>query len=179
MKKYSTILFLLIAIISQAKSIEVGKQKNYITITNAFNACNAGDTIFIHAGTYYEKNLIINKTITLIGINYPILDGEFKYEIISVQSSYVVINGLKIQNSGVSSIVDFAGIKLYNVSNVKVENNIVQNCFFGIYLQNSINCLIQNNRLSASAKEEQQSGNGIVVEPIGPVWIRLNQLKIK
>ncbi|MCU0321878.1 MAG: nitrous oxide reductase family maturation protein NosD [Chitinophagaceae bacterium] len=161
MKKYSTILFLLIAIISQAKSIEVGKQKNYITITNAFNACNAGDTIFIHAGTYYEKNLIINKTITLIGINYPILDGEFKYEIISVQSSYVVINGLKIQNSGVSSIVDFAGIKLYNVSNVKVENNIVQNCFFGIYLQNSINCLIQNNRLSASAKEEQQSGNGI------------------
>ena len=50
---------------------------------------------------------------------------------------------------------------MYNVSNVKVENNIVQNCFFGIYLQNSINCLIQNNRLSASAKEEQQSGNGI------------------
>jgi len=161
MKINCTILFLLIAIVSQAKSIEVGMQKKYVTITSAFNACNAGDTIFIHAGTYYEKNFIINKPITLIGINYPILDGEFKYEIISVQSSYVVINGLKIQNSGVSSIVDFAGIKLYNVSNVKVENNIVQNCFFGIYLQNSINCLIQNNRLSASAKEEQQSGNGI------------------
>jgi len=42
-----------------------------------------------------------------------------------------------------------------------VVNNIINDAFFGIYSQYGIHCLIQNNTLTASAVEEQQSGNGI------------------
>src|SRR5690606_5041038 len=67
----------------------------------------------------------------------------------------------KLINSGVSSIVDIAGIKIYNSRNVHIKNNILSETFFGIYIQNSVKCEIINNKLSASTKIEQNNGNGI------------------
>ena len=55
-----------------------------------------GDTVLVDAGYYKEKNLVINKRIVLKGINYPVLDGEKKYEIISVKANGVVVDGFRI-----------------------------------------------------------------------------------
>lgn len=161
MKSYLTILFLLIVCSVKSTTIQVGKQKKYTTITSALNAAKNGDTILVDAGIYHEKNLIISKPVVLKGINHPVLDGEHKYEIISIKSPDVTIDGFKLQHSGVSSIVDYAGIKICNVRNANILNNIIDDAFFGIYSQYGTNCLIQNNTLTANAKEEQQSGNGI------------------
>lgn len=161
MKNWFTILCCVVVCSLHASVIQVGKQKKYTTITSAVNAVKNGDTILVDAGTYHEKNLIINKSIVLKGINRPVLDGEHLYEIISVKSPNVTVDGFKLQHSGVSSIVDFAGIKIYNVHNVSIVNNVIDDAFFGIYSQYGTNCLIQNNTLTAHAKEEQQSGNGI------------------
>jgi len=112
-------------------------------------------------GYYKEKNIVIGKRITLKGINHPVLDGENKYEIVSIRANGVVIDGFKIIHSGVSSLEDISGIKIYDCRDVIVKNNILDDTFFGIYTQNGFNCIIENNRLTASNKEEQQSGNGI------------------
>ncbi len=72
-----------------------------------------------------------------------------------------MIDGFRIMHSGISSLEDLSGIKVYDSKNVVVKNNILEDTFFGIYIQNGLNCSIENNRLSASSKEEQQSGNGI------------------
>ncbi|HMJ46543.1 MAG TPA: nitrous oxide reductase family maturation protein NosD, partial [Ferruginibacter sp.] len=42
-----------------------------------------------------------------------------------------------------------------------IRNNILEDNFFGIYAQNAVNGTIENNKLFAAGKEEQQSGNGI------------------
>ena len=97
----------------------------------------------------------------LIGINYPVLDGEKKYEIISIKANGVVVDGFKIMHSGISSLEDLSGIKIYDSRNVVIRNNILEDTFFGIYTQYGINCTIENNTLTAFSKEEQQSGNGI------------------
>ncbi len=97
----------------------------------------------------------------LIGIGYPVLDGEHKYEVVSVKSSGVTIKGFTIIHSGISSMEDFAGIKIYGCHDVLIKDNILEDNFFGIYAQHGINCTIENNRIRASVKEEQQSGNGI------------------
>lgn len=161
MKQFVIILLLFISSTIQATVITVGKNKSFTSITQALHIAQSGDTIVVDAGIYYEKNLIIKKPIVLKGIQHPVLQGEHKFEIISVKSDHVIIDGFKLQNSGVSSIIDYAAIKLYNVRNVSIVNNIIENAFFGIYTQHAINCLIKNNTLSANAKEEQQSGNGI------------------
>jgi len=120
-----------------------------------------GDTILVDAGIYHEKNLEVNKTIVLTGINYPVLDGEKKYEIVSIRANGVVLNGFKIIHSGVSSMDDIAGVKIYNRRDVVIENNLLDDTFFGIYVQQGTNCTIRNNKIIAYNTEEQQSGNGI------------------
>lgn len=162
MKKTPLILFMMgCNIATHAKVLHVGKDQFYKTITTAIQAAAIGDTVLVDAGLYHEKNLQINKTIVLTGNGHPVLDGEKKYEVISVKANGVVVDGFTIIHSGVSSIEDFGGIKIYNCRDVVIENNILDDTFFGIYAQQGTNCTIQNNQLTAYGDEEQQSGNGI------------------
>lgn len=151
----------LIGLGSAARTIRVGQQQPFHSISQALTAAATGDTILVDNGIYREKNIVINKSITLLGNNFPVLDGERKYEILSVKVDGVTIKGFKIIHSGVSSLIDIAAIKIYSCHNVTVSGNIFEDTFFGIYSQSSINCLIENNKLTAIGKTEQESGNGI------------------
>lgn len=142
-------------------TLRVGKQQTYHAVTAALKSANEGDTILVYPGLYKEQNLTIDKRIVLKGIDYPVLDGEHKYEIISVKANGVVVEGVKLQHSGVSSLNDIAGIKIYHCRNVVIANNILDDTFFGIYAQLSNSCIIKQNRLTGNSKLEQQSGNGI------------------
>ncbi len=154
-------VFIFFAINLFAKTIRVGKLQTFKTIQQGLMASINGDTVLVDAGNYHEKNLIISKSVFLLGINYPVLDGDGKYEIISVKANGVVVDGFKIMHSGISSIEDFAGIKIYSSRDVVIRNNILEDTFFGIYSQYGTNCTIEKNSITSYAKEEQQSGNGI------------------
>ncbi len=146
---------------SFAHIIYVGPRKKVKSIRSAILMASNGDTILVDAGTYKEGNLIISKQLTLIGDKYPIIDGQNKYEVFSIKANKVVIDGFKIYHSGTSNLDDYAGIKIYDSREVTIQNNILDDTYFGIYLQYAKNCLIKNNQLKAYNKEEQQSGNGI------------------
>ena len=161
MRSLLFILSLFICYAASAKTIHVGANRPFKTLTAGLNAAVDNDTVLVDAGHYREKNLVVNKSIILIGINYPVLDGEKKYEIISIKADGVVVDGFKIIHTGISSLQDLSGIKIYDCKNVVVKNNTLEDTFFGIYTQNGVNCTIENNRLTANSKGEQQNGNGI------------------
>ena len=146
---------------ASADNIYVGAKRAHKTVKSAIVSAMEGDTIFVDAGHYREKNLVIDKGIILKGIDYPVLDGEKKYEIISITSNGAVVDGFRLIHSGISSLEDLSGIKVYDSRDVVIKNNILEDTFFGIYIQNGINCSIENNTLKAISLEEQQSGNGI------------------
>jgi nitrous oxidase accessory protein len=135
--------------------------KGHSSIQQALLKAQPGDTIDVQRGLYREGNININKSITLRGHGSPVLDGQLKFEVISVRADDVVIEGFKIINSGRSSINDIAGIRMYGVRNVVIKNNILDNNCFGIYSQFGINCTIEGNKVSAHGTEENLSGNGI------------------
>ncbi len=141
--------------------IHVGPLHKVKSIRTAIRIANNGDTILVAAGIYKEGNLIISKQLTLIGDKYPIIDGQNKFEVFSIKESKVVIDGFKIYHSGTSNLDDYAGIKVYDSREVAIQNNILDDTYFGIYLQYAKRCVIKNNQLKAYNKEEQQSGNGI------------------
>lgn len=141
--------------------LHVGKGKPYATIAAALRASNSGDTLLISKGIYKEGNLIVDKALCLLGKDTPVLDGELRYEILSVRSSNVIIKGLQLQNCGRSALNDPAAVKIYNAKNVRIEGNILVNNYFGIYLQYATHCGIKNNLIRATQKQEYQSGNGI------------------
>ena len=155
------ILLLIICLPICAKNIHVGAKYSHQKIKKALSEAHDEDTIVIHEGTYKEGNIIIQKKITLLGINKPVLDGQNKYEILSIKSSGVIVQGLIIQNSGFSTLDDPGAIKIYNCDNVIIKNNELRDNFFGIYLQQANHCKIEHNRIHAKGVEEQQIGNGI------------------
>ena len=162
----SKVLIILLSLLlsgsaGRAGNIKVGNDKGAPTIKEALRMAADGDTILVSAGTYREKNIVINKSIVLLGKDYPVLDGEHAYEILSVKASRVVIRGFRLIHSGVSSMVDIAAIKIYNARNVTISDNILYDTFFGIYAQSSVNCIFENNKLTGIAATEQASGNGI------------------
>ncbi len=162
MKKVIVILMALIFWVeSFGHIIHVGPLHKVKSIRTAIRIANNGDTILVAAGMYKEGNLIISKQLTLIGDKYPIIDGQNKFEVFSIKESKVVIDGFKIYHSGTSNLDDYAGIKVYDSREVTIQNNILDDTYFGIYLQYAKRCVIKNNQLKANNKEEQQSGNGI------------------
>lgn len=162
MKKilFDVLLFITLPTSVFAKTHYAGKQYN-TTIQQAIGMAANGDTVLVDAGLYQEKNIIINKAIVLKGVNKPTLDGENKYEIISVKSNNVTVDGFKIIHSGTDVLDDPAGIKIYESRNVSIINNDLYDTFFGIYSQRSTACIIKGNTLRAIALTEDKIGNGI------------------
>jgi nitrous oxidase accessory protein len=162
MKKYVLIFVLLVSCLQLfSATIYVGANRSVKKIRSALTQAKSGDTIFVDQGHYHEGNIIISKKIHLTGIHHPVIDGDKKYEIFSVKADNVIIEGFKLVHSGISNLDDYAGIKLYDCRGVIVQNNILDDTYFGIYVQYGKNCTIKNNKLAAYYKEEQQSGNGI------------------
>lgn len=160
MKKILFIMLLFSSFL-HAHIIEVGPKKTIKSIKKAIYLAKIGDTIIVHKGTYKEGNIIIDKKVVFIGKDFPILDGQKKYEVLSVKADSVVVDGFKVIRSGHATLEDPCGIKVYNKKNVIIQNNILDDNFFGIYIQNGRNCLIKNNTIIAYGKEEQEIGNGI------------------
>ncbi|CAN5299615.1 right-handed parallel beta-helix repeat-containing protein [soil metagenome] len=158
------ITFLLLFILSHSASAEilkVGSGMRYNGINTAIAAAGTGDTIIVSQGIYKEKGIIVDKKITLIGEGYPVLDGEGKYEVLSVKANGVIVKGFTITHSGSSSLEDIAGIKIYNVRDVVISDNILDDTYFGIYSQYGTNCTIENNKITSYGQAELMSGNGI------------------
>lgn len=120
-----------------------------------------GDVLILTSGIYKVDNIKINKSINLIGENYPIIEGNKKDEVINVLADNVHIKGLVIKGAGISFLNENSAIKLNEVSGCVIEDNILKDNFFGIYLSKSFNCVIKNNKIEAYNKTETSSGNGI------------------
>lgn len=164
MKKLAIILFVGLLVASwplQATTIIVSKTSATKTIQGAIKQAQPGDTILVKSGVYREGNLIIEKPITLLGENFPVLDGENKFEIITIHTTNATISGFKFKDTGVASIHDLAAIKILESRNLKIKNNQFENTFFGIYLANSSHIWIEENVLLSDEEAEHQIGNGI------------------
>ncbi len=161
MKKISFIVFLLFFSIGKAATIQVGANFQVKKIKQALALAKDGDTILVHSGIYKEGTILINKKIYFIGKNFPVLDGQHKKEVLSINANDVVVKGFKVINSGHAALNDPCGIRVYDKNNVTIQGNILDNNFFGIYLQNSTNCIVKNNIIKAYGKAEQLIGNGI------------------
>jgi parallel beta-helix repeat protein len=108
-----------------------GGAQNYSRIQWAIENASDGDSVFVYSGTYFE-NVIIDKTLTLIGEdrNTTIIDGGNAGIGIQINSlAYVNVSGFTVQNTATSAI--------YITSSVNcriAHNNILNNNGDGVFL---------------------------------------------
>jgi nitrous oxidase accessory protein len=166
-------LMLMIPATVWGHAIVVAPHTAVASLQQAVGQAQNGDTIIVKSGTYISVNTIINKQLTILGQNKPVLDAHFKDEVVTIVSNNVTFDGFTVQNSRTGSMRDFAGIRLSRVQNVTVSNNTLLNNFFGIYLSDCDSINVVNNHLSGSNNLEN-SGNGIHLWKCKQVLIRGN-----
>jgi parallel beta-helix repeat protein len=136
----------------------------YQYIKDAIENSIDGDTIFVYGGIYFE-NLIINKSLSIIGENKnsTVIDGFYKQYILSLYQDSTRISNFTFINSG--GFNDNAGViinsEFNQISNCIMSrlksgiiinsksNNIINNCIFhtsgdGIFVKSSNNNNISN-----------------------------------
>jgi nitrous oxidase accessory protein len=161
MKTLLTILSTIVFLFASGTKIVVGSNQPVTSVKQAVLMAKDGDTILINPGVYKEGSLIITKSISLIGNNHPALDGENKYEILTISGKNIIIRGITFQNSGYSAMNDFASIKVVDASNITIEDNTIINAYFAIHISNTAYATVRHNTIKGTPKTEQLSGNGI------------------
>ena len=170
------LLFWMISIFP--KTLKVGIDKEFKTINSAIVAAQNGDTILVNKGHYKEGNINLTKSITLIGIGRPILDGQMKYEVVSFRANHITLEGFKIINSGEDEVTNIGAVRLYNSQFSVIKNNIFENNYFGITVQRGYQCLIQNNKITTNrGKSQELIGDGIHIWSSAEIWVKNNYIQ--
>ena len=163
MKKTLTYLFVLFLVHTSisAQVLEVCSNCKVTSIKEAIRVSKAFDTIIIKKDTYKEYNIVVDKPLTIIGEDYPVIDGELKGEIFTITSDCVTLDGLFIINVGTSYTEDYAAVRVKRSKHFIIQNLVLEKLFFGIYLEKASDGIVYHNKIIGDAEEEYNSGNGI------------------
>jgi len=142
---------------SYSKSLYVNPGES---ISDIINQSANGDTIIINQGVY-DQSFTIDKSVSIIGNNSPVINGGGTGSVIKVTAPNTIIKGLRVRGSGTSLSVEDTGIDLENAPNSIVENNILEDVLFGIYLKNSPGTLIKDNIIYGKNLPLPERGDGI------------------
>jgi nitrous oxidase accessory protein len=113
------------------------------------DAASPGDLIQPLAGTYAGP-VIITKAITLDGQGVVTIDNGGKGAVITIRGNGVTVQNLRLINSGDQHNDIDAGVAVYGNSNV-IKDNVIQECLFGVSLQQSDNNVVRRNRISSQS----------------------------
>ena len=175
--KIVNFLLLILPIFAFSAVFKVGKNEQYKTIKSAIAAAQSGDTIYVQKGHYIEGTIDLQKSITLIGIDRPVIDGNMDGEIITFNADNIVLKGFKLINSGRDEIRSVAAVHIYTSADSVIDNNIFENNHFGIYVQRGLRVLISNNKITTNrGTSEENIGDGIHLLGSREIWVKNNYI---
>lgn len=102
-----------------------------------------GDTIVVSGGTYHG-NLVLDKPLTLLGQDWPVIDGDGQGTVVQITRPGTTLRGFVIRGSGHSLDQENSGIAV-EAENSLIENNRFEETLFGIYLRQAHNSTLRGN----------------------------------
>ena len=84
---------------ARAETLRVGGPGGLPTISRALEIASPGDTIVVASGEYHE-NLIIDKTVSLVGEGRPHVRGLGEGDVVRVMGDDVEMRGFSVSGSG-------------------------------------------------------------------------------
>jgi nitrous oxidase accessory protein len=132
------------------------------SIASAIADAAPQDTVLVERGHYRER-LLIDKPLTLKGLNRPTLDGGHESDVIRIKSPDVTVEGFIMRNSGANLTAQNAGIYLEPGSDrAVIRNNVINYTLFGLWIEKVRNVqVIGNNITGMRDLASAQRGNGI------------------
>ncbi|KAH6711689.1 carbohydrate esterase family 8 protein [Leptodontidium sp. MPI-SDFR-AT-0119] len=97
----------------KAATLNVGSGKTYATITAAYNAASAGDTIYVYPGTYKEKLTISKDSITIKGSAYPATNPSANLALVTYATYASAVGS---NDASATLLINNNNFKMYNMN---------------------------------------------------------------
>ena len=123
-----------------------------IPLQPLIDAAKDNATLVLEPG-HYAGPILITKPLTLEGQNKVTIDGGGKGTVITLKTNGATIRNLHITNSGDQHNEIDAGVHIEGNFNV-VKDNVIDECLFGVDLQQANNNVVRRNRISSKSDAE-------------------------
>lgn len=156
------LLALLVAVMFPASGRSQEEQDDAIAadlLPQALAAAAPGDVLVVDGGVLYGS-LHIDRPVTLVGRNKPVLDGQDEGTVVIITAPQTTIEGFVIRNSGDSLDQENSGIVI-EAPDVTVDGNRFENTLFGIYLREAHGSKIRNNVITGKDLPVPRRGDAI------------------
>ena len=156
------LLLLVVLLVASPGAAEIVRVAPGESIQAAIERAVPGSVIEVERGRYRE-NLLIDKSLTLRGLDRPTISGGLSGDTIRVTAEDVVIEGLIVTDSGDSLRDQNAGIYIWPGA----HRAVVRNCdlaynLFGLWIEKADDVLIEGNLITGKREyRSSQRGNGI------------------
>ncbi len=164
----SVLCFLLfssfLTLAQEGDTLIVSPDGPYSSIDAALADAQTGDTIEVHGGTYTytDEPLLIDKSVLVIGIDDPVIDGDGKGTVVVITAPDALFQGFIVRNSGDVMHREDSGIVI-QADNVTVAENRVEEVLFGIYFANANNGIARDNIVRGYDLDIAKRGDSIRV----------------
>jgi nitrous oxidase accessory protein len=119
----------------------------YPPLQPLIDKANPNDTLIPPPGTYAGP-VVVDIPITIDGNNQVIIDGGGKDTVVYLDTDGAQLRNLHLTNSGESHNQIDACVHVRGNFNI-IKDNILDNCLFGVDLQQSNNNIVRRNRISS------------------------------
>ncbi|MEW6143956.1 MAG: nitrous oxide reductase family maturation protein NosD [Thermodesulfobacteriota bacterium] len=145
---------------SLEKTIRVTRDGPVRSISEAIDSASAGDTIIVDGGVYRER-VVADKKLRLIGVSNPVIDGGGTGTVVEIKAPGSVIKGFTVTGSGSHLSNEDTGILVDSAEGVTVEENILTDVLFGIYIKNAPHTVIRGNTIRGKEVPMPERGDGV------------------
>ena len=171
MKQYIIAAILILTAFACAAGADDWQVHSSESIQAAINGATAGDTIYVHAGTYTE-NVLVNKTLTLQGDGADVVTvqaASAAEHVFNLTADYVNITGFTATGATGNTT---AGIYVGNgVDHCDISDNNASNCDRSIHLNHSSDNTLTGN-IANSGILLSDSNNNTLLDNIASSNIR-------
>lgn len=133
--------------------------ETHLPLQTLIDDAEDGAVLLLEPGTYAGP-ILIDKPLTLDGLGKATIDAGGKGSVIIVETDGAVVRNLHLTNSGESHNDIDSGVQVRGNFNV-VSDNVIDNCLFGVDLQQSENNIVRRNTISSKPFELGTRGDAI------------------
>ncbi len=117
-----------------------------VSLQSRIDSAAEGELLVVDGGVFHER-ITIDKPITLIGRNFPVIDGQALGDVVTITADDVTFSGFVVRGSSRKISLEPAAIKVNRGNRVTLRGNRVEDSHFGIHLRGTDGSTVENNTL--------------------------------
>ena len=144
------------------------------TLQQRIDATAPGATLVVRGGVHTGP-IVIRGPMTVQGENRPVIDGQGRGSVVTIEGDGVVLSGFLIRNSGRQVTEEAAGVTATG-NRHRIERNHIVDVYFGVHVAGGGHQVIQDNRVAPGEHHGARPGHGLSIWNTQQTRILRNQI---